>query len=235
MRTLKTLLIASAVVGAGITTNAQVVSTPAPPIVIGLPAGATYPQVVSSNPTNGSKGVTPGSRQIIINFDQPMNTATFYWQAPANLPLTQTPYWTNGNKTFTIPVQLQNNTTYQIPLNASDQAFKSAQGVPLPSGYITFTTGQGGVVAPRTRRGGVPTPAGGVNMPSAGGTFNNVPTNNPGIRSGTSAARPAGAPKQPQQTPTFGSPSGPTNTPGPQFKGSSSVRSRSATPTPRPQ
>lgn len=146
MRTLKALLMCSILVSLAATSVAQLTGTPSV-IIGGLPAGATYPQVVSSNPVNGSRNVSTALRQITITFDQPMNVTTFYWPTPTqvNFPqVTNTPYWTNGNKTIVLPVSLSLGVTYQIPLNVYDQAFKSAQGVPLPSGMISFTTGSTG-------------------------------------------------------------------------------------------
>jgi hypothetical protein len=125
----------------------QVSYTPIPVQVQQLPAGATYPQVVSSNPVNGSTTANAGNQNITITFDQAMNVTTFYYNYTSypNFPtVTQAPYWTNGNRTFVIPVTLNKGVTYQIPLNVYDQAFKSAVGVALPAGYITFTTGTSG-------------------------------------------------------------------------------------------
>ena len=48
---------------------------------------------------------------------------------------------------------MQPNQTYQVPLNVYDQAFKSAQGVPLPAGYITFSTVSGSAMAVTPRPG----------------------------------------------------------------------------------
>jgi len=232
-----------------LTGSAQVVSPALTPVIIGLPAGATYPQVISSNPVNGSTGQTPGSRQITITFDQPMNTTTFYWQAPSGLVLTQTAYWTNGNKTFVIPVNLQNNTTYQIPLNVNDQAFKSAQGVPLQSGYITFTTGQGGVVnrgtpavgGPRFGTvGGTPIPnnTGAGTIGSSGVGTVGVGTSTGGVNPGLQ--RPSNTAMQPKSRSAAPAQLGNQTTPAPsgmnQVKaGAAAARRGRTTPTPSPR
>jgi len=146
---MKALLMCSILLSVAATSVAQLTGTPSV-IIGGLPAGATYPQVVSSNPPNNTQTASSSLQVITITFDQPMNVTTFYWPTPPiqDFPtLTNQPYWTNGNKTINIPVSLGLNVTYRIPLNVYDQAFKSAQGVPLPSGMITFhTSSTGGAI-----------------------------------------------------------------------------------------
>jgi hypothetical protein len=166
------LVVAAAVMAALCTPAVAQVSYTPVPTVVQLPPGATYPQVVSSQPQNGSINANAGNQQIIINFDQAMNVTTFYWQYPttSDFPqITQQPYWTNGNKTFVIPATLQRNTTYRIPLNVYDQAFKSAVGVPLTAGYITFTTSGSGSSSFRTGSSGIGTTVVGPGPTTNGG------------------------------------------------------------------
>jgi hypothetical protein len=134
--------------------NAQVlIGTPGPatatPVIPGIPFGATVPRVVSSIPTNGDQRADPTLRRITINFDQPMDVATFFWPLPQNQPdfprVTAEPFWTNGNRTLVLPVVLAPNTLYRVPLNVGSQTvFRSATGVPLYPGVISFLTASGG-------------------------------------------------------------------------------------------
>lgn len=243
----------------------QVSYTPIPVQVQQLPAGATYPQVVSSNPVNGSTNANAGNQNITITFDQAMNVTTFYYNYTSypNFPtVTQAPYWTNGNRTFVIPVTLNKGVTYQIPLNVYDQAFKSAVGVALPAGYITFTTGTSGSSSfsgGTTRFGGTattgatPISSGGSFAPVTGAHTTGASTGGSGalgVSGATGAATAAGQPlklqnqgqavKLPGQAgaATLGAGQGvATPAVGPRQSGAAqkNIRGKLATPTPGPQ
>jgi hypothetical protein len=195
--------------------------------------GATIPQVVSSNPPNGSNA-SASLQQISITFDQPMNATTFYWLTPATSDFPQVTgkyYWTNGNKTFVLPVALQVGFTYRIPLNVNDQAFKSAAGVPLSGGYITFaTTTNAGVAVPR----GGTAPGGTINArtpsPFGGPVTGNVGAGIGAINAGGTVNRGA---VQNQPTPVVigGAAAAPTVTPRATIR---TARRPGATPTPTP-
>jgi hypothetical protein len=122
----------------------------------GVIVQGTIPRVVSSTPTNGDQRAASSLKRITITFDQPMDTGAFFWPLPRNQQdfpqVTADPFWTNGNRTVNLPVNLAPNVTYRIPLNVGNQAFRSAQGVPLQPGVISFRTVYGGgtVTAPRT-------------------------------------------------------------------------------------
>jgi hypothetical protein len=125
------------------------VVTPAPisatPVLQGIPFGATIPRVVRSVPANGAQNTNVFLRRIEIEFDQPMDVATFYWPVPptTDFPfLTANPFWNNNNRTFILPVTLNAYVIYRIPINVNSQiVFRSAQGVPANPGYISFSTG----------------------------------------------------------------------------------------------
>lgn len=158
---------------------AQTVTVPTQQI-IGIPAGATIPRVVSTSPTNMSESVGAGARDITINFDQPMDVAAFFWNIPqtATFPrLRNRPYWTNGNRTLVMPVQLAPSSYYEIPLNVDQQNFRAATGVPLQPAKLQFWTMRSGVSGMSTPVGGgtrfTPTsgrrPAAGVGLGGIGG------------------------------------------------------------------
>jgi len=172
---------------------AVALAVPVPAQTVIVP-GATIPRVVSTNPANLAQNVSYTLRQITINFDQPMDVATWYWNFPnvATFPVvTSTPYWTNGNQTLIIPVRLAANRQYVIPLNVDQQNFRSAAGIPLQPGQLSFFTGrQGGSSSMATPAGGGTkfTPTSGSGPSGKGGSgikpgFSSTtsgPTYNPG-------------------------------------------------------
>lgn len=129
----------------------------------GVIVTGTIPRVVSSVPLNGDQKVGTNTKKVTITFDQVMDTATFYWPIPTNdssFPkVTAEPFWTDGNRTVVLPVSLQSNRTYRVTLNVGNQAFRSAQGIPLQSGVISFRTTSGGSSVAKPANVGV-TPAG---------------------------------------------------------------------------
>lgn len=163
------LVFAGVVLSLGVIGFAQVNAgttqyTPSIILYPGIPNGATIPRVVSSEPPNGATKVNPSIHKITITFDQPMDVATFYWPIPqaSDFPaVTADPFWINGNKTVVLPIALSRNATYHIPLNVgSTITFRSATGVPLNAGVISFYTG--GSSSSSASTGQVPgfTPAG---------------------------------------------------------------------------
>jgi hypothetical protein len=119
-----------------------------PALIPGIPIGAAVPQVVATIPRNGDLEVNPTIRAVRFTFSEPMDVATFYWPLPVgqtDFPrLTGDPYWENNNQTVVLPVSLNINSTYRIPLNQGNQIiFRSAKGVPAYPGVLSFRTAEG--------------------------------------------------------------------------------------------
>jgi hypothetical protein len=216
----------------------------ATPSLLGIPTGATIPRVVASNPSNGNTNANAFQTVITIDWDQPMDVATFFWPIP-NSPdfpyVTGNPTWSNGNRRVSLPVKLVPNTTYRIPINTNNQlVFRSAQGVPANPGLISFTTGGPvetgsasvssfhGTPAPRgTPRSVSRTPIPGTGsaatpFPTAARLYRTAATPTPTAVSGTGAAnlnvlKTGGATPTPSPTPrrTRGTPFKPGATPTP--------------------
>jgi len=146
---------------------AQIVNTPAigvppggavpvqTPFFQGVPANATIPRIVPELcvPRPLQTNVDPNLRQIRITFDQPMDTALFFWPLPTNDPffptVTANPFWTNGNRTIVIPVVLAAGRTYAIPINTPTLVFRGSTGLYANPGLFRFetaTSAQGGTV-----------------------------------------------------------------------------------------
>ncbi len=163
--------------------QALTVGTPSPQQSAGntgyigsLPA----PIVTSTVPANGQVNVNPNIQEIRINFNQPMDVATFYWPIQTtdpNLPLLlRDPYWTNGNRTLVLPVKLTPVMRYSIPLNVTNVTFRNTVGAPLQPGYLRFQTSSGGSAAPMRMFGGKELPAG-ANAALGASSGSGVPSN----------------------------------------------------------
>lgn len=171
MKTRLTTLLASALFAAGAfvpvpPAQAQIVGTPnlggpvgAPiaqtPFFQGVPANATIPRVVPglSSPRPLQADVNPNLREIRITFDQPMDTALFFWPIPTNDPnwpvVTATPFFTN-DRTVVLPVVLAAGRIYAIPINTPNLVFRGATGLYANPGLFRFETSnraQGGSVS----------------------------------------------------------------------------------------
>ncbi len=187
MKTRLTTLLASALLAAGtfiaLPAAAQIVATPnlgapigAPivqtPFFQGVPTNATIPSIVPglSSPRPLQNDVNPNITQIRITFDQPMDTALFFWPIPtndANWPVvTATPFWENGNRTVVLPVKLAAGRIYAIPINSPNLVFRGATGLYVNPGLYRFETrggSQGGSVSLGRQPSGIQTP---VPMPA---------------------------------------------------------------------
>ena len=102
------------------------------------------PKIVSLNPANGAKDVSPELKELRVTFNMPMGPG-FSWtgggpQFPT-IPEGQKPGWTEDGKTCVLPVALKPNTQYRLGLNSpSFKNFRSAKGVPLVPVAYTFKT-----------------------------------------------------------------------------------------------
>jgi hypothetical protein len=101
------------------------------------------PKVVSMTPTNGAKDVDPGLTEIQVTFDRPMRDGS--WSLVGGGPhcpeTTGRPHYDSKRTTLTLPVKLKPDWSYEFSLNHGKyDSFRSEQGVPLESVFVTFTT-----------------------------------------------------------------------------------------------
>lgn len=213
-------------------------AAPVPPVLAtpfyqGVPEGAAIPRVVPelSVPRPLSTNVDPNLTQIRITFDQPMDTALFYWPLPSNDPLfplvTNNPFWTNNDRTIVLPVRLSPSRAYAIPINTPALVFRGATGLYVNPGLFRFETspigGAGGSVSgnsaaagPRFQRGGTgflpnPTAVPGVPFGSAGvNGAGRTPVPTP-ANIGGNTGRSGGGPTSPSSGSPGGASRGPTN------------------------
>jgi hypothetical protein len=104
------------------------------------------PKVVSMVPANGASGIDPAVTEIRVTFDRPMDTTgySFVGGGPTFPTTTGRASWTPDGKTVVLPVKLTPNHRYEFWLNSGRfQAFRSREGVVLPSVHVTFGTGAG--------------------------------------------------------------------------------------------
>lgn len=104
---------------------------------------ARRPKVVSMEPVNGATDVDPNLKQIRITFDRPMMDRS--WSVVGGGPdfpeITGRTAYDRQRKVLTIPVRLKPGWSYQFWLNRGGyKAFRSAEGVPLESVPVSFST-----------------------------------------------------------------------------------------------
>ena len=104
------------------------------------------PKIVSFNPPNGARDVSPGQTELRISFSVPMGEG-FSWTGGGpkfpTIPDGKRPYWTDDRKTCVLPVALKPGSEYQLGLNSpSHKNFQSAAGVPLDPVVFSFKTSQ---------------------------------------------------------------------------------------------
>lgn len=103
------------------------------------------PRVASTFPPQGDRNVDPATSGIVVKFDRPMNRGGRSWcGGGGDFPeLAGAPRF-NDPFTAVLPVKLEPEHTYRIRINcASGQNFRSAEGIPVPSTPLRFTTGPG--------------------------------------------------------------------------------------------
>jgi len=94
---------------------------------------------------NNSKNVDPNTREITINFSRPLNGyntgVDFGNLGRAAFPKNNINgrYWSDDNTSWTIPVELEPNKTYQILISNN---FRTEDRIPLKPYLIEFSTGK---------------------------------------------------------------------------------------------
>ncbi|QQE10494.1 Ig-like domain-containing protein [Planctomycetota bacterium] len=99
------------------------------------------PKVVSITPEDGSQGVDPNTKEIVITFDQPMSGGRSVTGGGDAFPEINGQLQWRDEKTFVMPVKLKANHTYQFGVNSpSHQNFKSRYGKPVQWRRVSFKT-----------------------------------------------------------------------------------------------
>jgi hypothetical protein len=94
------------------------------------------PRVISIGPADGAQDVDPGLKEVVVRFSVPMSgdEAT---KDPRFLP----PRFDKTGTLLTLPVSLEPNHDYQLPLRWPDgRSFVTADGVPLAAMTVHFRT-----------------------------------------------------------------------------------------------
>lgn len=101
------------------------------------------PALVSISPASGDTNVDPAITEMTITFDRPMRDQS--WSivgAKADQPAVRgKPAYDPTRHVLTIPITLEPGKVYRFRLNSDKlKGFQSAEGVPLESVEVTFTT-----------------------------------------------------------------------------------------------
>lgn len=103
---------------------------------------AKFPRLVSTRPADGANNVDPATRELVVVFDRPMIDKS--WSITGGgpeLPKFGPPMFDDARTTLTVPMTLEPGRRYRFGLNGgSFYGFVSAEGYPLASVEITFTT-----------------------------------------------------------------------------------------------
>lgn len=100
------------------------------------------PTVIVTQPRHGDQQVAPELREIVITFDQDMDTGSFSFTGggPTFPKVTGKPSWRTARECV-LPVQLEQAHAYQVGINsATKHNFKSKTGLPVPPMVLTFKT-----------------------------------------------------------------------------------------------
>jgi RNA polymerase sigma-70 factor (ECF subfamily) len=105
---------------------------------------AKAPEIVSLNPPNGARDVSPEVTELRVTFSVPMSKGCSWTGGGPNFPTIpdgKKPYWTDDGKTCVLPVELKPSRDYELGLNSrSYHGFQSAEEVPLAPVDYTFKT-----------------------------------------------------------------------------------------------
>jgi hypothetical protein len=94
-------------------------------------------------PANGATDVDPSLTAIQVTFDRPMKDGS--WALVGGGPhcpeTTGRPSYDSRRTTWIVPVKLKPEWDYEFYLNRGQyDSFRSAEGVPLESVHVTFST-----------------------------------------------------------------------------------------------
>lgn len=103
---------------------------------------AQLPHVVTLSPANGATTVDPATQVLAIKFDRRMSPQGYSIVGGSSAPRTTgRGRYDDEGLLFTIPIQLEPETTYTFSLNSLGfSGFRSAEGWPLDPLKVTFTT-----------------------------------------------------------------------------------------------
>ena len=94
------------------------------------------PRVVSITPPDGAQDVDPNLKEVVVRFSVPMSPG-----APNRDPRFLAPRFDKTGTVLTLPVVLEPDHDYQLPLLWPDgRPFLSADGAPLPATSVRFRT-----------------------------------------------------------------------------------------------
>lgn len=102
------------------------------------------PQIVSLEPPNGARDVSPSVTELRVTFNIPMSRGMSWCGGGPNFPSSpsgQRAHWTDDGKTCVLPVELKPGWEYRVGLNSpSYRNFQSDEGIPLVPVSYTFKT-----------------------------------------------------------------------------------------------
>jgi uncharacterized protein (TIGR02145 family) len=98
------------------------------------------PGVTKTSPEFGDWQVDPNLKEIVIQFDQEMQSGYSIVDSKYQIKYTGKPTWKNS-KTIVLPVKLESDCFYEIPLNSNKyRNFVSKDGAPLNPTVLYFHT-----------------------------------------------------------------------------------------------
>jgi hypothetical protein len=102
------------------------------------------PKIVSLDPPNGARDVSPAMKELRVTFNVPMGEGFSWTGGGPKFPTSpdgKKPYWSKDGKTCVLPVELKPGSEYELGLNSpSYKGFQSDEGVPLKPVSYTFKT-----------------------------------------------------------------------------------------------
>lgn len=106
---------------------------PVPQAMAGNPPAFTRPQLLRTDPASGGGAVAPGPRDIVVEFDRPMDRGGFSFTGGGpSFPILRGQAFWRSEAICALPVFLEEDREYVIGLNGPGNAgFRSAQGVAL--------------------------------------------------------------------------------------------------------
>jgi hypothetical protein len=94
------------------------------------------PRVISIGPADGAQDVDPGLKEVVVRFSVPMSG-----DEATKDPRFLAPRLDKTGTLLTLPVSLEPNHDYQLPLRWPDgRSFVTADGVPLAAMTVHFRT-----------------------------------------------------------------------------------------------